>query len=116
MFVVTANMKRFISIRIAHECEWGVTYLIEHLSKRLMIGHHNGCVVVLDGLVHDTASLAHAQTIRGLAAVLVALRNALKMSRNILKNMGIELLPLTMGMPQTLSLISVATSPPASLP
>lgn len=38
-----------------------------------MIGHYNRCVVVFDGLVHDTASFAHAQTIRGLAAVLVAL-------------------------------------------
>lgn len=51
-----------------------MTHLIEHLGKCLMIGHHNGCVVVLDGLVHDTASFAHAQTIRGLAAVLVALK------------------------------------------
>lgn len=53
----------------------GITHLIEHLGQRLMIGHHDGCVVVLDGLVHDTASLAHAQTIRGLAAILVALEN-----------------------------------------
>jgi len=38
-----------------------------------VIGHHHSGVVILDGLVHDTASLAHAQTIRGLAAVLVGL-------------------------------------------
>lgn len=111
MFVVTANSERFISMGIEHI--WATTYLIEHLSKRLMIGHHHGCVVILDGLVHDTASLAHAQTIRGLAAVLVALRHALKIINIYI---GIKLLPHTMGMPQTLSLISVATSPPASLP
>lgn len=52
------------------------TYLIEHLGKCLVIGHYNRRVVVFDVLVHDTASLAHAQTIRGLAAVLVALNGS----------------------------------------
>lgn len=91
-----------------------ITHLIEHLGQRLMIGHHDGCVVVLDGLVHDTASLAHAQTIRGLAAILVALENGWKRVKK--GTSRLKVLPPTIGMPQTLSLMSVATSPPASLP
>lgn len=39
-------------------------YLIQHLSERLVIGHHHGAIVVFQGFVHDATTFAHTQAIR----------------------------------------------------